>query len=236
MGTLFHPPFYVQLGKELESKGILLQPALNSTLTPMPLFSGDKSLMDLALQHYNCAVINRCQVFLQVISTCNLLIFNTDTIHPAYLEGHLPSLRISNITWLALPCPPKSYWQVWNQFLSHHIIPFLSSMETPGFNLPSWRYSPVFFKHRHSMGLYMFDGKLTLYKIRPKTRTKRQVIYINVPYQCSIKYVAEGFFPVHTHNHEKDILVVGQWYNSNKNPIDQSSKTLLDMIHDLHPS
>jgi hypothetical protein len=98
----------VQLWSELEPAGIILKPSINSIWIPHPLASGETPLLDIAFRHFDCAqtaMINRCRIFLQVISTFDLLIFGTDSIHPAYLEGQLPNSRKSTITWPIIPVP-----------------------------------------------------------------------------------------------------------------------------------
>lgn len=240
-GHLVSPSFCVQLWSELEPKDILLKPATNSTWRPYPLFPGDKSVMEVALQHYNptqSSMIDRCHVFLQVISICDLLIFKMDNIHPAYLEGQLPLSRKSIITWPLIPCPPTRYWKIRNKFLSTHIVPLpqLSIDSIPWDQVSSWRFTPIFYKHHHSLGLYAYDGNLTLFKLRPKAKSSRKAVCINVPYQCSLTFNNDDFSPVETCTNPSGISIVGCWFHPTNNTAVQPPKTLMGMFNDLHPS
>jgi hypothetical protein len=111
-GHLVSDSFCVQLWKELEPKGLILQPSSNTTWTPTQLHDCDITLNSLAIRHYDTresAIINHCRMHLHLISTYDMLIFQSKTIHPEYLIGIHPISRTSHITWPPFPCPPKNY-------------------------------------------------------------------------------------------------------------------------------
>jgi hypothetical protein len=92
-GHLPTPTYCVQLWNELEPNAVHLIPASGVTWCPKPLMHNDVPIMEFAIKAYNkrgSKIINRCRMFLQIISTCYLLIYNTKTIHPAQLQGDLP--------------------------------------------------------------------------------------------------------------------------------------------------
>jgi hypothetical protein len=102
----------VQLWQETEPFGLTLIPAHNTTWTPHPLFHGDIPIMELAAQTYNARgslMINHCQMFLQIISFGDLLLFNSNEIHPSYIEGNIPPSRLSLLLWPEIGRPPKNY-------------------------------------------------------------------------------------------------------------------------------
>jgi hypothetical protein len=77
-----------------------MHPASQITWTPDPLSRVDISLMELAI--VNCdkrgsLMLNRCSMYIQVISVLDLLIFGKSEIHPLYMEGEIPPSRTSII-------------------------------------------------------------------------------------------------------------------------------------------
>jgi len=107
--------YCVKIWGELELQGITLRPSFQSTWTPDPLSNSDIALMEIVVKTYSkkgSSIINRCRMFLQVISIDDLLIPNTGHIHPAYILGTLPLGHTSKITWPSFPKPPKSYWNL----------------------------------------------------------------------------------------------------------------------------
>jgi len=116
--------YCVQLLYELEPKGINLVPASGMTWLPQQLLSFDCPITEIAVTAYNkkgSKMINRCRMFLQVISVLDLLLYNTKNIHPAYIQGELPPSRIPFLLWPIIPRPPKKYWKLWTSFLRRHI-------------------------------------------------------------------------------------------------------------------
>jgi hypothetical protein len=118
----------VQLWSDTATFGLHLRPADNITWGPSLIHPNDRSIMEIATSVYDkkgSAIINRCCIYLQLISMVDLLISNTQTIHPAYYEGVFAPSRHSDILWPPIPWPPKNYWQLWSHFLRYHISPFL---------------------------------------------------------------------------------------------------------------
>jgi hypothetical protein len=238
-GHLVNTSYCVQLWSELEPKGIILRPCQSLYWTPTCLFPSDKAIMDIAVEHYNTkgsAMINKCRLFLQIVSICDLLVAGTDLIHPAYLEGERPNSRFPTIIWPPIPRPPSRFWQTWNKFISEHIVPILSKTSIPWSSMPERRFLPVFFKHRFSTGLYTNHDGMTRYKLKMPTQNSRQIIYLNVPYLSSIPFNTEDFYPVETHSHNKGISVLGQWIMPQYNNTSTTKRALSPVIHDLHPS
>jgi len=145
-----------------------------STWTPNPLTPEDIPIMELAVEHYNkkgSSMINCCRVYLQVISIFDLLLFEKNEIHPAYLVGLQPDSCTSTILWPPLPRPPKRYWGLWGSFLRNYIIPLMDRVPN-GWkfsNIP--RFTSFYFKHHHTPHLYRFqDGDLARFWIMRKQR------------------------------------------------------------------
>jgi hypothetical protein len=54
--------------------------------------------MGIAMKLYDTRgsnMMNKCRIYLKIISLFNLLLFDTDTIHPSYLQGKTFPSRIS---------------------------------------------------------------------------------------------------------------------------------------------
>jgi hypothetical protein len=111
-GHLVSDSFCVQLWKELEPKGLILQPAQNCIWTTTLLGKYDIPIISLALQHYDVqclAIIHCCRMYLHIIPIFDMLIIRSKSVHPEYIAGHRPSSRSSTIAWPPIPRPPKTY-------------------------------------------------------------------------------------------------------------------------------
>ncbi len=184
---LASPSFCVQIWGELEDLGLSLRPSSNSTWTPEPLCSSDQPIMRLACKLFSkkgSAKINRCRMFLKIISISDLRT-SSGQIHPAYFTGHLPLGRVSTITWPSLPRPPKSYWGIWNYFLRTHILPLISKSALANEKIIHLRFRPTYYKHTKSWNLYRLESEsLAMFKIKTGARSRYRVTYLNVPYDC----------------------------------------------------
>ncbi len=164
-GHLATQSMAVQIWQEMSPYGIQLRPADGITWLPTPLKSTDPSLMEIAVRMYNkkgSAIINRCRIYLQLVSLYDLLLFHKVAFHPDYIQGECPRSRSSPILWPPYPRPPKRYWNLWGHFLFHHLTPLLADVS------PTWhhnivlRQSPTFFKHPSSPHLYsIIDGDVS---------------------------------------------------------------------------
>jgi len=99
-----------QLWRETEPFGVTLRPMDGITWTPRPLSSNDLTIMTLATSVYSkrgSAIINRCHLYLRVISVCDLLIHGKPIVHPDYFNGERPPSQTSIKYWPDFPCPPK---------------------------------------------------------------------------------------------------------------------------------
>jgi len=111
-GHLVTSSFVAQLWYEMEPHGVTLEPANGCIWTPDPIMDSNIPLMELAITRFNkkgSAMINRCHIFLQVISVCDLLTVNKLDIHLAFFSGVRPPSRKSKILWPTIPIPPKKF-------------------------------------------------------------------------------------------------------------------------------
>jgi len=238
-GHLVTPSFCVQLWSELEPKGLLLRPSAGTYWTPTLLFKIDQFIMDIVILHYDptqSAMINKCRIYLHLFSICNLLIMGTDTIHPAYLEGHRSSSRKSTITWPAIPRPPQRYWALWNDFITRYAVPIIQTTSLPWNTISEYHFHPVFYKHRFSTGLYTIDDELTRFKLKLPKHHKKQLLYVNVPYKCPLSFNKDDFYSVDTHCHNKGISYLGKWISPNSNSLSHMPPSLSHRFSNLHPS
>jgi len=201
--------FVKQLWYELEPYGLYLKPAQNATWVPTPLDNDDISLIDIATQIYNAkgsAIINRCRLYLQFISTYDLLLFHSTEIHPAYLTGCRPPSRRSPMLWPTIPPPPPPHpppqknWGLWGHFLRYHVFPKISNTKHFWGRVTAIRMLPSFFKHRHTPHLYYLQGNdLTMFKLAHRQQCHSPTLYTNVPYDCNYTFNNQDFFPVETY-------------------------------------
>jgi hypothetical protein len=73
------------------------------------IYEGDTSLMEIATTIYNkkgSLMINRCRMYLYIISLFKLLQFSHNDIHPAFFEGHRPPSRKTKNNLALIPTPP----------------------------------------------------------------------------------------------------------------------------------
>ena len=182
-------------------------------------------------------MLNRCRMYLQLISLYDLLIYNTTEIHPAYLTGHIPTSRRSPMLWPNLPRPPKQYWSLWLSFLHAHIIPRIQTTRL-SWDVPSIRYSPIFFIHRCSIHLYsLSEGQLTKFNYQKAPHTKFQAIYLHVPYVCELEFNPNDFFPVDIHHHDKGLSIVSDFpHNEHTIPGMSTTTNIREAFYTMHPS
>jgi hypothetical protein len=159
--------------------------------------------MTIAVSKYNkkgSYIINKCQIYLQVISDIDLLIFEMAEIHPSYMKGTIPPSRVSSILWPQAPTPPKHHWSLWTQFLRFHIKPLIKKENLHWEDVSWYRFRPSFFKHRSIPHLYQHhEGGLMRYPLRTRTRGTRSIYYDYIPYQCDIEFTRDDFTPVDIH-------------------------------------
>jgi hypothetical protein len=142
-----------------------MRPAHQTTWPPSPITSNDVALMDIATAHYDkkgSYIINRCQLFLQVISIYDLFFGDCLSIHPSYMKGLRHPYRISDIAWPDFPSPPNNYWSSWSHFYHFHIVPIMNNlMDLRKPNIPLCCTS-CFYKHRFTPHVYQLcDQSLT---------------------------------------------------------------------------
>lgn len=232
--------YCVKMWGELEPQGITLRPSFQSTWTPDPLSNSDIALMEIAVKTYSkkgSSIINRCRMFLQVISIDDLLIPNTGHIHPAYIMGTLPLGHTSKITWPSFPKPPKSYWNLWNHFIRFHLMPIIQCSSNAMEHHIISRFHPSFYKHRSLISLFRLEeGSLAQYNLQRGAKTRSQATYINVPYICDLSFNFEEFFPVDIHCSDAGISIVGHWPNTSDDTFYESDPSLNGALSTLHPA
>jgi hypothetical protein len=124
-------------------------------------------------------MINRCRIYLQVISILDLLLYGTTTVHPSYVHGDPPPSRIPKITWPNVPKPPAKYWKLWSRVLTINILPLIQTMSIPWKELSDIRYKPRFYKNRYTSHLYIIsDGDIIEYKLQNRPRTRLNAIHL----------------------------------------------------------
>jgi hypothetical protein len=143
---LASPSFCVQIWGELEDLGLSLRPSVTSTWTPEPLCSSDQPIMHLACKVFSkkgSAMINRCRMYLQLISIADLLTSSSGIIHPAYFDGQLPLGRVSTITWPSIPRPQDCIWAYGVTFSVHMLFLLYLNRHWP----MKRSFTPVFDRH-----------------------------------------------------------------------------------------
>jgi hypothetical protein len=77
-------------------------------------------------------MINRCRIYLQVISLYDLLLFLRSEIHQSYILSEPQPSPISAILWPTFPQPAKHYWKVWSHFIHFRIQPMINKWNSYG--------------------------------------------------------------------------------------------------------
>jgi len=228
-----------QIWRETEPLGIHLKPPSNATWIPDPLHPCDLSIMDLATSIYDkkgSTIINRCRIYLQIISICDLLLFDSTSIHPDFLNGNRPPSRTSNILWPNFPRPPSKFWQLWGHFINHHVLPRVQQIPTNWFVRVNLRHHTPYFKHNMSPHLYLLnDGELMTFKLNKSPRSRLKATYITVPYQCELSFNQSDFIPVDIHVNNRGISVLGKFPTFHQDT-STSSSSFKEVIVSLPPS
>jgi len=189
----------VQLWSEIQPNGLILQPLCSHSWTPAPLGNGEIAIMQIAVAHYNkkgSAIINKCRPFLQVFSLYDLLIYNSNIIHPSYMRGELVPSRTSIISWPSITKPPKHYWSLWSHFTYKVLTPILERTQVQWGECTSYRFTPSFYKYKNSFHLYqLVDNTLSEFHLMRGARSRFQASYNHVPYQCRVSFNEDEFVP-----------------------------------------
>jgi hypothetical protein len=128
-----------KFGAKLSPFDVFLRPAKDITWIPQPLGTNDIALMEIVTSKYDkkgSLMINRCRLYLRIISLYELLLFDCPKIHESYREGTRPPSTDPTFLWPEIPYPPKKYWQLWSHFLKFHIIPWISKLGISWHTLP----------------------------------------------------------------------------------------------------
>jgi hypothetical protein len=237
---LASPSFCVQILGELEDLGLSLCPSITSTWTPEPLCSSDQPIMRLACKVFSkkgSAKINRCRMYLQLISIADLLTSSSGQIHPAYFAGQFPLGRVSTITWPSFPRPPRSYWGIWSYFLRTHVLPLISHSTLANEKIIHSRFRPTYYKHTKSWNLYRVDSdSLAMFKVKTGARSRYRVTHLNVPYDCDISFNHIDFYPVDVHCRDCGISVISGWNTPSLLEVAMPSPSLQQSFMSLPPA
>jgi hypothetical protein len=120
-----------QIRVESEPFGLTLRAHRDAQWFPTPQGINGISLMTYASGKYDkksTMLLNKYRMHLQITSLYDMLLYNLSTIHPDILAGRHISSWISTIYWVEVLPPPKRAKELWKDFLTNHIIPYLNSM------------------------------------------------------------------------------------------------------------
>jgi len=176
-GHLATISFAVQIWSECEPFGIKLQADRSTVWTPAPVLTNAIFIMDIATKYYNkkgSNMINRCRLFLQILSLADMLMYDLQTIHPSYRHGERPPSCQSNIYWPSFDNPPKHYWKLWSHFIRFYVDPVIASSTFSWHANPVIRHKIILFKHRHFFHIYrVADRDVTEFRRAPPIRGRR---------------------------------------------------------------
>jgi hypothetical protein len=160
-----------QIWAETEPYGITLQAAPDAIWTPSPLGENDLPIITLAHQVYNkkgATIINRCRLYLNVISMYDFFIYDGSHIHPSFFQGEPPPSHRPLIHLPAYPRPPKAYWKLWTHFLSVHVTAYRQSIQFQWNTAIPPNYTVTLYRHWTLFKLYRFvDGEKEEFAFHP---------------------------------------------------------------------
>jgi hypothetical protein len=117
-----------QIWKETETNGLLLQSADKIAWTPQLQGNSDHAIMDIAMKVYfkkMSSKINRCRLYLQVITLYDIVTYDGVQIHPNILMGIRPPSRQTIHHWVNFPKPPKKDMILWQEFVLRYLQPLI---------------------------------------------------------------------------------------------------------------
>lgn len=86
---------------ETEPYGITFRTHYDSIWTPRPQEQADIPIMEMATLHFKeCTMINRCLLYLQLISLFDLITYDGKQIYPNIKNGKRVQSRRSTIFWI----------------------------------------------------------------------------------------------------------------------------------------
>jgi hypothetical protein len=90
---------------------------------PRLLRQNDCALMDFAvtlhLNAYQLRCINTCRLYLQVLTVSDIATADGKHLLESAVKGQRDCQRRSTLLWPQVPCPPRSFWLQWSNFLEH---------------------------------------------------------------------------------------------------------------------
>jgi hypothetical protein len=121
------------LWAQTEPFGLYLKPNADSYWLPKLQGSGDIAIMDDVTKFYDkesCIKLNRCRLYLQVITLYDLITYDGLKIHPEYISGQRPTSRKSTIHWVDFHKPPRKYMAIWKEYITKYVQPRLPILLT----------------------------------------------------------------------------------------------------------
>jgi hypothetical protein len=147
---------------------------------------GDSYLMDLFLRlelpQSTMISLNRCRLYLQVITVSDIASADGTYILPQYRTGTLTGDRVSSLFWPTQGRPTRSEWHLWHQMLQH--LEIRQKLKQP---LGDWWHHPhqtwQYFVHPPISEVYhILDGFITrcyppIVLQNPRTRSQHRQWY-----------------------------------------------------------
>jgi hypothetical protein len=121
------------LWAQTEPFGLYLKPNADSYWLPKLQGSGDIAIMDDVTKFYDkesCIKLNRCRLYLQVITLYDLITYDGSKIHPEYISGQRPTSRKSTMHWVDFHKPPRKYMAIWKEYMMKYVQPRLPILLT----------------------------------------------------------------------------------------------------------
>jgi len=155
-------------------------------------------------------MINRCRLFLQILSLADMLLYDSQTIHQSYRQGERPPSRQSNIYWPPFDNPPKHYWKLWSHFIRFYVDPLIASSSFSWHANPVIRHKIILFKHRHFFHIYrVVDRDVTEFHRAPPIRGRRTPSFLNIPYFLDIQHDDPNLIPIDAHFSKEGLTFCG---------------------------
>jgi hypothetical protein len=98
------------------------------------------------------------------------------------------------------------------------------------------RHHTSYFKHNNSPHIYhLNNGELTLFKINKSPKTRLKAAYLNVPYQCELRFNETDFIPVDIHVNDWGISILEN-FPTFHHCTSNNTRTFKEVIESLPPS
>lgn len=108
------------LWAETEPYGLTIKNHSSISWIPQLQGNNDMAIRVLATRHFspmNSGKINKCRIYLQVLTIYDLFTQNNNVIHREIKRGEWIQSHKSIISWPDIKKPPTSYWTLWKTFM-----------------------------------------------------------------------------------------------------------------------